>query len=1672
MLRGPWVTQVHIVDLPKPILTHVMRHTLYRSLFALLLPASWSSTYAQQQAMDCGACDNAPMNCTIAELNAVGILTPIPNPCVGGTQVSAWGGGSFTFIQMNTTIGAEYEVSICGAAMNTRLWIYGDVSPFPKVERACDDDGCGTPGGPSRVRFRATATMHRVGILNATCTATGTTANVTYSCVDPTPLAPPSNDNPCGAIDLPILGSGCITPVVGTLLGATYTGNMTPPAGPPNTGYYDPGAAVASPFAGCGTFLPPLAPAATHGLGYTYGQTRDVWFRVVVPPSRVLGLETTESTTCAGGLALYRAPTCSSAFAWASGNQGRARCSVDGLTGPGQPAGMIFDARANCLAAGDTLFVRYWERGNNELGAFTICAYDAVPPTNDDPCGAITLTPSTTCTPVEFSTQNATPNARWLTVDAPGCGVVAGTPAQSNALIRDLWFQVTVPTGGMTVTTEAGTLTDMAMAFYRPSTSPAPTLCAPPPACTAPPGAQTQWPGSLQLVTGSCADNQSAANRMPRVNLATTPSGPLVVGETIYIRVWNRPTAQFNYSGTFRICVVPKVPPVNDNPCGAIPLDVNADCLMMAATNENATTTGTSFLPGASTAQAPSCGITPASTGPATDDVWFTVDVPGDMSTGNGVIIDTDTLGTNQDMAMAVYRDISGTGCPTLLQLQQIPGACTVNGHGGTSLMPKLTLTIPTNISAGERVYVRVWRQAIAAPYNNQGPFGICAKRISPPKCQGTYYDSGGPNAPYANSENFSYPPLQFCPEKVGDVVTLTFSQFSLETGWDFMYIYNGSAAIPANLIGTYTGTNSPGTISSTDPSGCLFVRFTSDAINTAPGYAFKVSCAPPAPAPPGCAGPPCCTTIYDPGGPGGNYATLLGVQSAGIAPWSQTYCPFNGNGLVDSVITITFSSFNVEGTFDGLYAYDDDVVNHLRPISSGNGPQATWSGPYNPPPPPNGAFWGTALPPPITATISGANPGCITLQLYSDGLIEYSGWTATITCGPPPPPPPNCGDPVCNTTFYETSSCAAGSGTYANNLVPTTGASTTTQTFCAGAGQLLTVTFDQFALENNWDKMYVFDQGVPLPASGPGPFPTMISSGNGPGFGPAPYGAGGYWGFSPPGPFTTNTPGGCLTFAFSTDASVQFAGWRARTSCMAQLPNDNPWNTTGTCTPPGASLLTPQTSCVLTAGTNVGATTTPAGSVPSPGCGNFTGGDVWYRFVAPPSGRVYIDSKAGSLTDAAMALYSGTNCMGPFTLVECDDDDGEGLMPAIDRMCNPLTPGATYWIRVWGYNNRRGTFDICVVEGGGQTTLQNDCGGAFSLCNATPFSGIAYGNGCGPDITASNWGCLAGERQGSWYAFRTNAAGNLSLTITPSTPADIDWAIWSGSFGTPPATPVGTSCMPSGAPVRCSFGSLTNTMTVGGANPTAATGMGRATFVGPAAFNGASETDATDGWVPGLTVGANQMYLLFIDDHHLDGTPYNVSWIESPASVIGCQILPVADLFLQAQPNGSVVDLAWSTTTERNSSHFVIERSSDGVHFTAIGSTEAIGQSSTTTNYQSVDRDPKIGLNYYRLQQVDVDGTATHSNVVSVLFQPRTATIMVVPNPARHAAELLLSEAYDGDLQVRITDGSGRTVGTFLAPSGMQRMDLPIAHLEAGSYAVVLFAKDGPYARTRFVKQ
>lgn len=159
---------------------------------------------------------------------------------------------------------------------------------------------------------------------------------------------------------------------------------------------------------------------------------------------------------------------------------------------------------------------------------------------------------------------------------------------------------------------------------------------------------------------------------------------------------------------------------------------------------------------------------------------------------------------------------------------------------------------------------------------------------------------------------------------------------------------------------------------------------------------------------------------------------------------------------------------------------------------------------------------------------------------------------------------------------------------------------------------------------------------------------------------------------------------------------------------------------------------------------------------------------------------------------------------------------------------------------------------------------------------------------------------------------------------------------------------------------------------------------------------------------------------------------------------------LPVTllDFTAQAQPPG--VALAWHTAHEQHSAYFAIERSADGQAFTEIGRVAAAGTSSQAHSYAFYDPLPLGGTSYYRLRQVDLDGSFQYSPVRVVGGQAAAGKSLVFPNPARAGATL---RGLAPGERVQIFNALGQLVAVALAEAS-GALVLP-AGLATGSYVV-----------------
>ena len=95
--------------------------------------------------------------------------------------------------------------------------------------------------------------------------------------------------------------------------------------------------------------------------------------------------------------------------------------------------------------------------------------------------------------------------------------------------------------------------------------------------------------------------------------------------------------------------------------------------------------------------------------------------------------------------------------------------------------------------------------------------------------------------------------------------------------------------------------------------------------------------------------------------------------------------------------------------------------------------------------------------------------------------------------------------------------------------------------------------------------------------------------------------------------------------------------------------------------------------------------------------------------------------------------------------------------------------------------------------------------------------------------------------------------------------------------------------------------------------------------------------------------------------------------------------VLPIDLLIFSANYNSKVVNITWSTASETNNDYFTLEKSKDGLNFTAFSKIDGAGNSNITLNYSVEDNNPYNGISYYRLKQTDFDGKFSYSKIISV---------------------------------------------------------------------------------------
>jgi len=192
-------------------------------------------------------------------------------------------------------------------------------------------------------------------------------------------------------------------------------------------------------------------------------------------------------------------------------------------------------------------------------------------------------------------------------------------------------------------------------------------------------------------------------------------------------------------------------------------------------------------------------------------------------------------------------------------------------------------------------------------------------------------------------------------------------------------------------------------------------------------------------------------------------------------------------------------------------------------------------------------------------------------------------------------------------------------------------------------------------------------------------------------------------------------------------------------------------------------------------------------------------------------------------------------------------------------------------------------------------------------------------------------------------------------------------------------------------------------------------------------------------------------------------------------------QVVPVTLVnFKGERLSGNINKLSWTTVTEINNAGFELERSADGFSFSSIAkvaSKSLNGNSVSSINYEFNDVKPFVGNGYYRLKQLDKDGTVNYSQVVLIkgLKNLNVEITNVYPNPVKNDLHLVVTAPANDKAQLVIVDLSGRIVKqqSLNIVNGDNVFTMNVNGLAAGTYIVKAIANNGHETIGKtFVKQ
>ncbi|MGE5356657.1 MAG: T9SS type A sorting domain-containing protein [Deltaproteobacteria bacterium] len=229
---------------------------------------------------------------------------------------------------------------------------------------------------------------------------------------------------------------------------------------------------------------------------------------------------------------------------------------------------------------------------------------------------------------------------------------------------------------------------------------------------------------------------------------------------------------------------------------------------------------------------------------------------------------------------------------------------------------------------------------------------------------------------------------------------------------------------------------------------------------------------------------------------------------------------------------------------------------------------------------------------------------------------------------------------------------------------------------------------------------------------------------------------------------------------------------------------------------------------------------------------------------------------------------------------------------------------------------------------------------------------------------------------------------------------------------------------------------------------------------------------DTDDADDSGLLSGLNQTEQIN-ENLNTQSTTQSIqrgSWFVATPTPRAVNSMPVILVNYKVQAKGNITNIIWSTSSEINNSHFLIEWSRDANEWNEIGTVKAGGTTHDIKEYTFIHENPKAGINYYRLTQVDFDGRKETFPVKSVYFGSNQRNFDIIPNLAFNNVKIEFEKPVENG-RLHIYNIDGQFMQSYVLASGIDVLRIDVSELPSGQYIAKYIDGEDTINR-KFIKQ